>query len=120
MRKAHIRDGAALARFLAWFERERGGRRADRDRGGRDAGRLSAAPPAACSDVSFDTISGAGSNGAIVHYRVTRSTNRTIQPERDVPDGLRRAISRRHHRRHPHHHGGRADGGDEATASPAC
>ena len=30
------------------------------------------------SDVSFDTISGAGSNGAIVHYRVTRSTNRTI------------------------------------------
>jgi Xaa-Pro aminopeptidase len=30
--------------------------------------------------VSFDTISGAGSNGAIVHYRVTRSTNRTIRP----------------------------------------
>jgi Xaa-Pro aminopeptidase len=30
--------------------------------------------------VSFDTISGAGSNGAIVHYRVTRSTNRVIAP----------------------------------------
>ncbi len=30
------------------------------------------------SDLSFDSISGAGSNGAIVHYRVTRSTNRRI------------------------------------------
>jgi Xaa-Pro aminopeptidase len=30
--------------------------------------------------VPFDTISGAGANGAIVHYRVTRSTNRTVQP----------------------------------------
>ena len=30
--------------------------------------------------MSFDTISGAGPNGAIVHYRVTRSTNRTVKP----------------------------------------
>jgi Xaa-Pro aminopeptidase len=76
-RKAHIRDGAALSRFLCWFAREapkgtlteiaaaealEGFRRA--------TNRL--------SDLSFDSISGAGANGAIVHYRVTRSTNRII------------------------------------------
>ena len=77
MRKAHIRDGAALSRFLAWFsvnaasgtlteiaaaEQLEGFRRAT----------------GCLADLSFDSISGAGSNGAIVHYRVTRSTNRTI------------------------------------------
>jgi len=31
-------------------------------------------------DVSFPTISGAGANGAIVHYRVTRKSNRRIAP----------------------------------------
>ena len=30
-------------------------------------------------DLSFDSISGAGSNGAVVHYRVTNSTNRPIR-----------------------------------------
>jgi Xaa-Pro aminopeptidase len=33
------------------------------------------------SDLSFDSISGAGPNGAIVHYRVTNSTNRKIAPD---------------------------------------
>ncbi len=79
MRKAHIRDGAALARFLAWFESNAAGgelteiQAAETLEGYRRA-------TGVLSDVSFDTISGAGSNGAIVHYRVTRSTNRTIRP----------------------------------------
>ena len=30
-------------------------------------------------DVSFDTISGAGPNGAIMHYRVSRATSRKLQ-----------------------------------------
>ena len=30
-------------------------------------------------DISFDTISGAGPNGAIIHYRVSRDTNRKLQ-----------------------------------------
>ena len=34
----------------------------------------------ALKDVSFDSISGAGPHGAIVHYRVTRKTNRRIEP----------------------------------------
>jgi len=78
-RAAHLRDGAAVARFLAWFDREA-------PRGQlteiaavealesfrRDTGLL--------KDVSFPSISGAGPDGAIVHYRVTRSTNRKIAP----------------------------------------
>jgi Xaa-Pro aminopeptidase len=31
-------------------------------------------------DISFPTIAGAGPNGAIVHYRVTRKTNRKLAP----------------------------------------
>jgi Xaa-Pro aminopeptidase len=31
-------------------------------------------------DLSFDTISGSGPNGAVVHYRVSEETNRTLEP----------------------------------------
>ena len=34
----------------------------------------------ALRDISFDTISGAGPNGAIVHYRVTEASNRPVAP----------------------------------------
>jgi Xaa-Pro aminopeptidase len=78
-RAAHVRDGAAVSRFLAWFDSEA-------PKGGlteivavealesfrRDTGLL--------KDVSFPSISGAGSDGAIVHYRVTRATDRKIAP----------------------------------------
>ena len=50
-RAAHLRDGAAVARFLAWFDREAPEGHAHRDRGGRGAGKLSAARPA-CSRTS--------------------------------------------------------------------
>ena len=79
IRKAHIRDGAALARYLAWFESHAaGGELTEIDASETLEGFRRAT--GCLSDVSFDTISGAGSNGAIVHYRVTRSTNRTINP----------------------------------------
>jgi Xaa-Pro aminopeptidase len=78
-RAAHLRDGAAVTRFLAWFDREApSGRLTEIDAVEalesfrRDTGRL--------KDVSFATIAGAGPDGAIVHYRVTRSTNRVIAP----------------------------------------
>jgi Xaa-Pro aminopeptidase len=76
-RKAHIRDGAALSRFLCWFAREAPNgalteiAAAEALEGFRRATNY-------LSDLSFDSISGAGANGAIVHYRVTRSTNRII------------------------------------------
>jgi Xaa-Pro aminopeptidase len=78
-RAAHIRDGAAVTRFLAWFDREaaRGALTeidavAALESFRRDTGLL--------KDVSFPTISGAGPDGAIVHYRVTSKTNRAIAP----------------------------------------
>jgi Xaa-Pro aminopeptidase len=77
-REAHRRDGAAVARFLAWFEREApSGNLTEIDTVEalesfrRDTGLL--------KDVSFPTIAGSGPNGAIVHYRVTRSSNRRIR-----------------------------------------
>jgi Xaa-Pro aminopeptidase len=76
-RAAHVRDGAALTRFLAWLDREAPrGKLTEIDAVEalesfrRDTGLL--------KDVSFPTIAGAGSDGAIVHYRVTRKTNRPI------------------------------------------
>jgi Xaa-Pro aminopeptidase len=78
-RAAHRRDGAALTRFLAWLARE--------------------APKGSLSeitasdrleafrrenehfrDLSFPTISGAGSNGAIVHYRAMPETEKRLEP----------------------------------------
>jgi len=78
-RAAQQRDGAAVTRFLAWFDREAPrGHLTEIDAVEalesfrRDTGLL--------KDVSFPTISGAGPNGAIVHYRVTRQSNRRIAP----------------------------------------
>jgi len=78
-RAAHRRDGAAVANFLAWFDREAPtGKLTEIDAVAaletfrRETGLL--------KELSFPTISGAGPNGAIVHYRVTRATNRKIAP----------------------------------------
>ena len=75
MRVAHLRDGAAMVEFLAWLDSTPDGlteidvvtalegfRRATN----------------ALHDISFDTIAGAGPNGAIMHYRVTRETDRVV------------------------------------------
>lgn len=77
MREAHKLDGVALAKFLAWFdEHAPKGELTEID--------IVTALEAfrredeSCVDASFDTISGAGPNGAIVHYRVTGKTNRTL------------------------------------------
>ncbi len=77
-RAAHIRDGAALSRFLHWLsvEAPKGGldemvAAARLESFRRDTGKL--------EDLSFDTISGAGPNGAVVHYRVEEKTNRPIE-----------------------------------------
>ncbi len=78
-RAAQLRDGAAVTRFLAWFDREAPhGKLSEIDAVEalesfrRDTGLL--------KDVSFPTIAGAGPDGAIVHYRVTRKSNRRIAP----------------------------------------
>ena len=78
MREAHLRDGAAMVEFLCWLDAQlpqgglteidvvkalEGFRRATNT----------------LHDISFDTICGAGPNGAIMHYRVTHDSNRRIE-----------------------------------------
>jgi Xaa-Pro aminopeptidase len=75
---AQARDGAALVRFLHWVTHAA-------PKGGIDE--LSAVAKlqefreasGLLKDLSFDTISGAGPNGAIMHYRVTEATNRPLE-----------------------------------------
>ncbi|MDZ4365481.1 MAG: aminopeptidase P family protein [Afipia sp.] len=78
-RAAHKRDGAALAKFLAWIDQEApSGKLTEID--AVEALETFRRETGALKDVSFPTISGTGPNGAIVHYRVTRKSNRRIAP----------------------------------------
>jgi Xaa-Pro aminopeptidase len=76
-REAHRRDGAAVTRFLAWFDREAPNGRLT-EIGAVEALESFRRETGLLKDVSFPSISGAGPDGAIVHYRVTRSTDRKI------------------------------------------
>ena len=77
-RRAHARDGVALARFLHWLATEAQQTLPDeievvrRLEGFREE-------TGALRDLSFDTIAGAGPNGAIVHYRPTERLNRRTE-----------------------------------------
>lgn len=76
---AHRRDAVALARFLAFIDREApSGKLTEID--AVEALETFRRDTGALKDVSFPTISGTGPNGAIVHYRVTRKSNRRIAP----------------------------------------
>ena len=77
-RDAHVRDGAAIAEFLAWFAVEAPKGELDEIkvvdklwsfRAGRDI----------VQGISFDTISAAGSNAALCHYKVSEETNLPIK-----------------------------------------
>jgi Xaa-Pro aminopeptidase len=78
-REAHRRDGAAMTRFLAWFDREAPGGKLT-EIGAVEALETFRRETNLLRDVSFTTIAGAGPDGAIVHYRVTRKTDRVIAP----------------------------------------
>ncbi len=76
-REAHKRDGAALTRFLAWLAREAPHGKLD-ELAATDKLAAFRAENALIQSLSFNTISGAGPNGAIVHYRATAATNRRL------------------------------------------
>jgi Xaa-Pro aminopeptidase len=78
-RNAHHRDAVALARFLAWIDRE-APKGALTEIDTVEALETFRRATSALKDVSFPTIAGTGPNGAIVHYRVTRKSNRRIVP----------------------------------------
>ncbi|WP_372884451.1 aminopeptidase P family protein [Shimia sp.] len=75
--QAHLRDGAAMCEFLCWYDAhaESGISEIDLvtrlEQCRRDTGAL--------LDISFDTIAGSGPNGAVIHYRVTEASNRSLQ-----------------------------------------
>ncbi len=78
-RGAHVRDGVAVARYLAWLDDWASDGTLDEitavqklEEFRRDTNLL--------REISFATISGSGPNGAIVHYRVTEKTNRKLTP----------------------------------------
>jgi len=110
-RAAQSRDGAVIARFLHWI---------DENAASGDVDELSASDKLEAlrrenpelRDLSFDSISGAGPNGAIVHYRSSEKTNRKLEPGTlylidsggQYVDGTTDIT--------PHDAGGRADRGD--------
>ncbi len=78
-RAAHLRDGVAVTRFLAFLDTAAAAGTLDEIEAVR---RLEGFRRATnqLREISFDTISGSGPNGAIVHYRVSEATNRKLKP----------------------------------------
>ncbi|MCQ1572012.1 aminopeptidase P family protein [Neorhizobium galegae] len=80
--KAHLQDGAAMVEYLCWLDAQAPGTiteidavkalEATRARVGQNMQNP-------LKDISFDTISGAGEHGAVIHYRVTTETNRKLE-----------------------------------------
>ena len=76
-RAAHIRDGAAVSRFLSWLP----------SAAKKGLTELEAAAKLKSfrfvddriRDLSFDTISAAGPNGALPHYRVSKESDRKLE-----------------------------------------
>ena len=79
-RAAHVKDGAALCRFLYWLK-TRIGKEPMTELSA--AARLAAfrAEQPDFLDLSFDTIAGYGPHGAIVHYDPTPETDVPLHPE---------------------------------------
>ncbi|WP_343344175.1 aminopeptidase P family protein [Sphingomicrobium sp. XHP0239] len=77
-RAAQERDGAVIAKFLKWLEEEA-------PKGGQDELSVAAKllslrkDTGKLKDISFDTISGSGPNGALPHYRVNEDSNRKLE-----------------------------------------
>jgi Xaa-Pro aminopeptidase len=74
-RAAQVRDGAAIARFLKWVGETDG---LDELKASDRLEEIRRAEPT-LKDLSFDSISGFGPNGAIVHYRSSEKTNRQFE-----------------------------------------
>ena len=81
-RAAHVQDGAAMVSFLSWLDAQPPGDVSEIDaamaleKARAETGMRMQNP---LRDISFDTISGAGPNAAIIHYRVTTESNRPLQ-----------------------------------------
>lgn len=76
-RAAHVRDGAAVTRFLAWLD---GAARSNTLDEITVVEKLESFRQATgeLRDLSFSTIAGSGPNGALPHYRVSTASNRAL------------------------------------------
>jgi len=75
---AQTRDGAAIARFLHWIDEEAPKGDVDELIASDKLESLRRESPE-LRDLSFDSISGSGTNGAIVHYKSSEKTNRKLE-----------------------------------------
>jgi len=75
---AQTRDGAAIVRFLHWIDEEAPKGDVDELKASDKLEALRRESPD-LRDLSFDSISGAGPNGAIVHYKSSEKTNRKLE-----------------------------------------
>ena len=75
-RNAHVRDGVAMVKFLRWLGENGTSGISEIDAVKRLEAFRSEDP--AMRGISFDTISGSGPNGAIIHYRVSEASNRVM------------------------------------------
>jgi Xaa-Pro aminopeptidase len=75
---AQARDGAAIARFLHWIDEEAPKGEVDELTASDRLEAIRRESPE-LRDLSFDSISGAGPNGAIVHYKSSEKTNRKLE-----------------------------------------
>jgi len=78
-RAAHLRDGVAVTRLLAWLAREAAKGGLDEIAVAQKMEELRAAT-GLLKDLSFDTISAAGPHAALPHYRVNRASNLKLEP----------------------------------------
>lgn len=82
MRHAHLRDGAAMVKFLCWLDQQPAGSLTEIDAATQlETIRFETAKAdnSELMEISFDTISAAGENAALPHYRVMEHHNATIE-----------------------------------------
>ncbi|PPS06940.1 hypothetical protein GOBAR_AA13708 [Gossypium barbadense] len=82
MQNCHLRDAAALAQFWCWLEEEIHNNVELTEVDVADKLLEFRAKKEGFLDTSFDTISGSGANGAIIHYRAERGSCSVVDPNK--------------------------------------
>ncbi|HQJ60403.1 MAG TPA: M24 family metallopeptidase, partial [bacterium] len=80
IKKAHITDGVAMVKFLCWLDKTLG-REKITEISASDKLETFRAAGENFAGLSFDTISGYGEHGAIIHYSATKESSIEVKPE---------------------------------------